>query len=66
MKVNSILTPSELLKYIEFLRKEMIRTGFSSSLRSMQTIELSQELDFYIFQYQLMIKKPQLTTALTH
>ncbi|ALC91351.1 hypothetical protein AM500_17260 [Bacillus sp. FJAT-18017] len=66
MERNCILTPSELLKYIEFLRKEMIRTGFSSSFRSLQTIELSQELDFYIFQYQIMIRKPQPTTIFTH
>jgi hypothetical protein len=48
------LTPKELLSYIEFLRKELIRLGLEFGLDSDITIEVSQELDHFIFEYQRM------------
>lgn len=41
---------------IESLRQEMIRIGIQEGLTGERTIRISQELDTYIAQYQLMNK----------
>jgi hypothetical protein len=53
MKTTSfVLTPNELLAYIEFLRKDLILIGLTYGLLNNRTIQASQELDYFIFQYQ--------------
>ena len=47
-----VLTPNELLDYIEFLRKNLIHIGLINGFKHDQTIEASQELDYFIFEYQ--------------
>lgn len=37
---------------IESIRNEMIQTGMKEGLSSKKTVELSQLLDYYVFQYQ--------------
>ena len=49
-----ILTPNELLAYIEYLRKNLIHIGLTCGFNHEQTIEASQELDYFIFEYQKM------------
>ncbi len=49
-----ILTPNELLAYIEYLRKNLIHIGLTCGFNHKQTIEASQELDYFIFAYQKM------------
>ncbi|SDL95055.1 aspartyl-phosphate phosphatase Spo0E family protein [Bacillus sp. OK048] len=44
----------ELLKKIEFLRKEMINAGTHHGLTSQETINVSQKLDIYIKSYLFM------------
>jgi hypothetical protein len=53
--VNSlslVLTLNELLSYIEFLRKDLIHIGLRYGLNSDRTIQASQELDYFIYEYQ--------------
>src|SRR3954463_6960614 len=52
---SRILTPIELLTYIEYLRKNLIHIGLTCGFNHEQTIEASQELDYFIFEYQKMI-----------
>ena len=52
METPVVLTPDELLNYIEYLRKNLIYLGLTCGFNHEQTIEASQELDFFIFQYQ--------------
>jgi hypothetical protein len=40
---------------IESLRKEMIRIGIQEGLTSERTIKISQEIDYYILEYQSII-----------
>ena len=47
-----VLTPNELLACIEHLRKELIRIGLTYGFNDERTIIYSQELDFFIFEYQ--------------
>lgn len=47
-----ILTTNELLAYIEYLRKNLIHIGLTCGFNHEQTIEASQELDYFIFEYQ--------------
>ncbi|OCA84152.1 hypothetical protein A8F94_15635 [Bacillus sp. FJAT-27225] len=54
MKTSRIFTPSELHTYIEYLRKEMITASQDYGIKSNQSLEISQELDYYIYQYQLL------------
>lgn len=49
---SSILTPDELLEYIEYLRKDLINLGIIYGFNNIKTIQASQELDFFIFEYQ--------------
>jgi integrase len=49
-----VLTPSELLDYIEYLRKNLIRIRLTCGFNHKQTIEASQELDYFIFEYQVI------------
>lgn len=44
----NIHTPNELGKYIEFLKKELIKVGQQNGLNSLEVLTLSQELDEYI------------------
>lgn len=50
----SVLAPDELLGYIEYLRKDLIHLGLTYGLNNRRTIQASQELDFYIYEYQRM------------
>lgn len=50
----SVLTISELYRYIELLRKDLIQTGLTFGFNDQRTIQASQELDFFIFEYQKM------------
>jgi hypothetical protein len=43
-----------LEKTIEKLRKEMIRIGIQEGLNSEKTLKISQELDKYITEYQVL------------
>ncbi|WP_084820267.1 aspartyl-phosphate phosphatase Spo0E family protein [Mesobacillus campisalis] len=52
--LSSIFSPSELLVYIEFLRERLIGLGLKNGFSCSQTIQASQELDFFIFEYQKM------------
>ena len=52
---SRILTPNELLAYIEYLRKNLIYIGLTCGFNHEQTIEASQELDYFIFEYQKII-----------
>lgn len=54
--VSAIFSKQELLQYINYLRKEMINTGLNHGLSNNFTIEASQELDYFIFQYQTFRK----------
>lgn len=47
-----VITPSELLSYIECLRKDLIHIGLKYGFNHNRTIQASQELDFFIFEYQ--------------
>ncbi|MBT2757977.1 aspartyl-phosphate phosphatase Spo0E family protein [Mesobacillus foraminis] len=40
---------------MEFLRKDLIRTALKFGFSDQRTIQASQELDFFIFEYQKMI-----------
>ena len=51
---SCILTPNELLTYIEYLRKNLIHIGLTCGFNHEQTIEASQELDYFIFEYQML------------
>lgn len=50
--LSLVLNPDELLAYIEYLRKDLINIGLTYGLNNHRTIEASQELDYFIFQYQ--------------
>jgi hypothetical protein len=52
----SIFSASELLYYIEFLREHLIKVGLNNGFSCSQTIQASQELDFFIAEYQKMKK----------
>ena len=52
---SCILTPNELLAYIEYLRKNLIHIGLTCGFNHEQTIKVSQELDYFIFEYQKII-----------
>ena len=43
-----ILTPNELLAYIEYLGKNSIHIGLTCGFNHEQTIEASQELDYFM------------------
>lgn len=49
---KTVLKPRELLSYIEFLRKQLIKTGLTYGFNDYRTMQTSQELDFYIYEYQ--------------
>lgn len=49
-----IFSPFELKIYIEYLRIDLIDKGQQLGLINEVTIEASQELDYFIFQYQLL------------
>ncbi|WP_404332176.1 Spo0E family sporulation regulatory protein-aspartic acid phosphatase [Mesobacillus maritimus] len=50
--VQSVLNCRELLRYIEFLRKQMINMGLTYGFQDNRTIQASQELDYFIYEYQ--------------
>ena len=50
----SVLNSNELLSYIEFLRKDLINTGLIFGFHDERTIKASQELDYFIYEYQRM------------
>lgn len=52
----SIFSDNELLCYIEFLRNRLIHIGLAHGFNSHRTIQASQELDFFIVEYQKMIR----------
>lgn len=56
MKRKPIIDEKCKLKMIiESLRKEMIRIGIQEGLTSERTIRISQEIDYYILEYQSII-----------
>jgi hypothetical protein len=61
MKVEAslsyVLFPNELLAYIEVLRKALIFIGLTNGLLNDRTVQASQELDYFIIQYQKIITK---------
>ncbi|MGM0900542.1 MAG: Spo0E family sporulation regulatory protein-aspartic acid phosphatase [Bacillota bacterium] len=50
--VQSVLNRRELLRYIEFLRKQLINRGLTYGFQDNRTIQASQELDYFIYEYQ--------------
>jgi len=54
--VQLVLNPHELLNYIEFLRKDLIYKGLNFGFNDNRTIQASQELDYFVFEYQKMTK----------
>lgn len=51
--MSFLYTEENHLAYkIESIRNEMIQTGIREGLSSKKTVELSQLLDYYVFQYQ--------------
>jgi hypothetical protein len=55
MKPSSTLVlfdREQLLAYIEFLRIELIKIGLKHGLSSDKTLNASQELDYFIYEYQ--------------
>lgn len=57
MILEKIEDISQLNFKIEFLRQEMIKTGIEEGFTSERTIQLSQRLDQYIIEYQLLKAK---------
>jgi hypothetical protein len=55
--LSFVLTPNSLLAYIEFLRKDLIHIGLTHGFNNDRTIQASQELDYFIFQYQKITSK---------
>lgn len=54
MRTTMIFSPFELRSYIEFLRKDLIDTGLRLGFNHEETITASQELDYFLFQYQTL------------
>lgn len=54
MERASIFSPFELKIYIEFLRIDLIDKGMKFGFGNETTILASQELDFFIYQYQVL------------
>ena len=52
-----ILGPFSLRQYIEFLRNELIQTGLKMGLNHKETIQASEELDYFINVYEKMKKQ---------
>ncbi|MCM3588900.1 aspartyl-phosphate phosphatase Spo0E family protein [Mesobacillus maritimus] len=50
--VQFVLEPRELLNYIELLRKQLINMGLTHGFQDHRTIQASQELDYFIYEYQ--------------
>jgi hypothetical protein len=50
--LSFVFSPNELLAYIEFLRKDLIHIGLTNGFLNDRTIQASQELDYFIWQYQ--------------
>lgn len=55
--LSFVLTPNELLAYIEFLRKDLLLIGLTYGLLNVRTIQASQEIGYFIFQYQMITSK---------
>ncbi|MBT2758003.1 aspartyl-phosphate phosphatase Spo0E family protein [Mesobacillus foraminis] len=51
------LTFTELSKYIEFLRQDLITKGMTLGFNHDKTLQASRELDYYILEYQLLGRK---------
>lgn len=54
--ISSVLTEHELLGYIEFLRSDLIDIGLTYGFNNHRTIKASQELDYFIFEYQKLTR----------
>ncbi|WP_442598124.1 Spo0E family sporulation regulatory protein-aspartic acid phosphatase [Neobacillus sp. D3-1R] len=61
MKTTLILSPLELRVYIEFLRFDLINTGIKLGLNHDRTVKASQELDYFLYQYQVLTESRELT-----
>lgn len=55
-KELQILGPFSLRLYIEYLRNELIQTGLKKGLNHKQTLQASEELDYFINEYEKMNK----------
>lgn len=55
MEKSPIFSPLELRDYIEFLRNDLIDKGLKLGLTNEKTVLASKELDYFIYQYQLLI-----------
>jgi hypothetical protein len=54
MGKSLIFSPFELRVYIEFLRADLINKGLRLGLSHDRTVKASQELDYFLYQYQVL------------
>lgn len=57
MERRQLLNLDELTVYIEFLRIDMLEKSQQHGISHHATLQASQELDYYILQYQRMAEK---------
>lgn len=55
LQMSTTDNKSDLMRTIESLREEMIRTGIKEGMSSNNTITISQKLDEYIAKYQSIL-----------
>ncbi|MFC0470714.1 aspartyl-phosphate phosphatase Spo0E family protein [Halalkalibacter kiskunsagensis] len=56
MDKTVLISPIKPRIYIEFLRLELLEKGTELGLNNEITLHLSHELDYFIYQYQLLIQ----------
>lgn len=56
MEKTFVFSSFELRIYIEFLRLDLIDKGLKLGLNNDRTVKASQELDYFIYQYQKLIE----------
>lgn len=56
MEKTFVFSSFELRIYIEFLRLDLIDKGLNLGLNNDRTVIASQELDYFIYQYQKLIE----------
>lgn len=57
MERRLLFNLEELTAYIEFLRIDMLKKSQQHGISHHATLQASQELDFYILQYQRMAER---------
>lgn len=63
MENSLIFSTIELRVYIEYLRIALIDKGHELGLTNDKTIQASQELDYFIYQYQMLTGSKKLDHA---